>query len=87
MSRIAQLVSEIKDAGPQPTQTNALRIFRILDSNAALFKESMEAVNFIPILEMFSRLGDSNIRDFNNGYFKEDYTRAYELLVFYLNRI
>jgi hypothetical protein len=87
MSRIAQLISEIKDTGPTPTHTNALRIYRILDANAGLFKEAIEAVNFVPLLAMFARLGDSSVRDFNSGFFQEDYTRAYQLLLFYINRI
>lgn len=87
MSRIAQLVSEIKDAGPTASLTNALRIYRILDSNAGLFKESIELVNFNPLLELFGKLADSSARDLSSPYFKDDYSRAYELLLFYCNRI
>lgn len=87
MSRIAQLVSEIKDTGPIPSHTNALRIYRILEGNSALFKESIESVNFGPILLQFEGLSNSSHRDFDSGYFREDYVRAYELLLFYINRI
>ena len=87
MQRIAQLISEIRDINPEPNHKNAIYLFRILEGNSKLFLAHMDAETFLPLLKRFSALADSSAKEFQTDYVREDYRRANELLLFYLNRI
>lgn len=87
MSRIAQLIAEIREIGSVANHRNSIQLHRILDGNRALFLTQLEAENFNPIVKRFEDLADSSAKEFQSDYFKQDYSRQYELLLFYLNRL
>jgi hypothetical protein len=87
MSRISQLIAEIRDIGAEPNHRNSIQLHRILDGNSTLFLSHLDPENFNPILKRFEALADSSAKEFQSDYFKQDYSRHFELLLFFLNRV
>jgi hypothetical protein len=87
MSRLDQLITEIKEIGPEASYRNALQIFKILDANSSLFTAKIDPDYYGTVLKNFEALSASNAREYNSSAFKQDYHRGYELLLFHLNRI
>ncbi len=87
MSRISQLINEIKEIGATASHRNAIQVYKILDGNSLLFSQAMGKDTFSPILRDFERMSEASAREFNTSSFSNDYGRAYSLLMFYLDRV
>jgi hypothetical protein len=87
MSRIHQLINEIKEIGAEPSHRNAIQIYKILDGNSSLFASRLETENFSPILNNFENLASASAREFNSSSFANDYSRNFQLLSFYLEKV
>lgn len=87
MTRISHLIAEIKEIGAEPNHRNSIQLHRLLSGNSDVFLAHIEPENFNPILKQFESLADSNAREFQSDFFKQDYGRHYELLLFFLNRV
>lgn len=87
MSRLDQLVSEIRELKQETNHRSCLRIFNLLENNRKLFLDKIDPDYFNLALRNFEALRDTPSRNYNTAGYIRDYQSAYESLMFHLNRI
>lgn len=85
--RIRQLIDEIQSLQKFPTHKSTMDICRLLENNKLLFLEKMEEDNYNYSYSNFERLSQQNYKEYNTTNYLSDYTKAHNMLSFYLNRI
>ena len=85
--RIHGLISEIKEMGTNTPRKAAFDIYTMLDNNKVLFQKHLDADVYRQILADFEKMAYANVAEFSSSSYKEDFTRAFNLLTFYLDRI
>ena len=84
---INDVIGEIKNYKVASTHKAAFDIFKLLETNKELFIEKIDANNFNYLLFKFEQLTYGNPKDYNTESYKRDYATAYDLLLFYIDRI
>lgn len=87
MSRLEQLIDEIRELRNESNHRSALRILSLLENNKKLFAEKIEADYLNMAIRNFEILCDTPSRDYNTPGYIRDYQKYYESLMFYLNRV
>lgn len=87
MSRIQQLIEEIRELRGEQNHRTALHLYNLLENNRTLFLGKLDPNDFKIILKNFEALSEAHPRDYGSSSFKNDFQRAYELLAFHLNRV
>ena len=82
-----QVINEIGQFKDAPNRRSAIEIHRLLDKNKKAFSERMDADSFRIILQDFERLADAHANEYQSDGYKRDYKKAYNLLMFYLEKI
>ena len=85
--RINDVILEIKKYQNSSVHKSALDIFRLLETNQALFTDKMDSNNFNHLLKGFEDLSYANPKDYNTTSYQREYQTHYDLLVFYLDKI
>ncbi|MEI8136666.1 MAG: hypothetical protein WCH21_04985 [Bacteroidota bacterium] len=87
MSKIEQLIEEIKDLKKETNHKSALQIYRLMDNNKKLFLENIDSADYNFMLSNFESLSYGNPKDYNTSGFIRDYEKYFESLLFHLNKI
>jgi hypothetical protein len=82
-----QVINEIKQLKHAPNRRSAIEIARMLGGNKRAFLQSMDPENFEILLQDFERLADAHATEYQNESYKRDFTKSYNLLMFYLEKI
>lgn len=87
MQRIMQLVEEIRGLRNEAHHRSALRIAQLLEHNRKLFLDKMDRDDLDHLGRMFNAVADTPSREFGTAGYRENFMRAYELLMFHLEKI
>jgi hypothetical protein len=87
MSKIEQLIVELKDLRKETNHKSALQIYNILENNKKLFLDKMDAPDYNFMLSNFEGLSYANPKDYNTPGFIRDYEKYFESLLFHMNKI
>jgi hypothetical protein len=85
--RINDVILEIKNHQNTSVHKSALDIFRLLETNTALFVGKMDTDNFNHLLNAFENLSYANPKEYTTTSYQRDFQTHYDLLVFYLDKI
>lgn len=85
--RINDVINEIKNYEVASIHKSALDMFRLLDSNKHLFLQKMTADDFNHLHSNFEKMSYANPKDYNTLSYEREYKTAYDLLLFYIDRI
>ena len=84
---LPQVIDEIKELKDQPNHRSSYVIFQLLENNQKRFLEKMEADNFNSVHRSFERLSEASAKEYNSVAYRDEFSRAHSLLMFYLDRI
>lgn len=87
MSRIHQLIIEIKHLRKEVSHRSALQAQNILVNNSKMFEGSMEADDLKAIIRNFTALAEANPNSYQSEEYKREFQRCFDNLLFHLNRI
>lgn len=87
MSRLDQLIEEIRELRHETNHRAALRILNLLENNKKLFAEKVDEDYLNLSIRNFELLCDTPSREYNTPGYVRDYQKYYESLMFYLNRV
>ncbi|MDO8998701.1 MAG: hypothetical protein Q7W45_02970 [Bacteroidota bacterium] len=87
MSKIQQLIVELKDLKKESNHKSALHIYRLMENNKRVFLDKMDANDFNFIHSNFESLSYGNPKEYNTPSFIRDYEKYFESLMFHLNKI
>lgn len=87
MSKIEQLILEIKDLRKETNHKAALQIYNILENHKKLFLSKLDPSDYNFMLSNFEGLSYGNPKDYNTTGFIRDYEKYFESLLFHLNKI
>jgi hypothetical protein len=82
-----QVINEIRQLRDAPNRRSAIEIHRLLDGNMNAFNNRMDADSFRILLNDFKKLADAQASEYMSEGYKRDYKKAYDLLMFYLEKI
>ena len=85
--RINDVILEIKNYQNSSVHKSALDIFRLLETNKALFVGKMDNDNFNHLLSGFENLSYADPKEYITSSYQRDFQTNYDLLVFYLDKI
>lgn len=85
--RIHDLINEIHELKNNTPRKAAFDIYNILENNKTLFLEKLETDVFNQILNDFEKMAYAGAVEFNSLHYKDDFSKAYNLLSFYLNKV
>lgn len=81
------LINEIKNPSGANARKQALDIYTMLQNNRTKFLEKMESDTYDHLLNSFNKLSEAHATEYNSSSYKDEFNRAYNLLLFYLDRI
>jgi hypothetical protein len=84
---IDDVIGEIRNCKNASVHKSAFDIYRLLENNKTLFLKKMNPDNFNHLLTTFENLSYGNPKDYNTAGYAREYNTAYDLLLFYLDRI
>ncbi|HRD38314.1 MAG TPA: hypothetical protein PLC65_06755 [Bacteroidia bacterium] len=85
--RIHDLINEIHELKNTTPRKAAFDIYNILENNKTLFLGVLEHDVFNQILNDFEKIAYAAAAEFNSPHYKDDFSKAYNLLSFYLNKV
>lgn len=81
------MILEIKNYKNSSVHKSALDIFRLLETNRALFVGKMDSDNFKHLLSGFENLSYANPKEYSTTSYQREFQTQYDLLVFYIDKI
>ncbi len=84
---LEQVINEIRQYRDAPNRRSAIEIHRLLEGNINGFNQRMDADSFRILLSDFKDLADAPASQYQSESYKRDYKKAYDLLMFYLEKI
>lgn len=85
--RIHDLINEIHELKNNTPRKAAFDIYNILENNKTLFLNAMDADVFNQVLNQFEKMAYAGAVEFNSSSYKDDFSKAYNLLRFYLDKV
>jgi hypothetical protein len=82
-----EVISEIRDLGREPSGKAVHDIFNLLANNRAQFEKRLGAEEFAGVFRAFRDLTDRSPGQYHHAMFRDEYQRAFNLLMFYLGKI
>ena len=87
MSRIHQLVDELRRIEALPGHKAALDIARILKGNRGVFKPYIDESVLRQLENQFEEMSEARPAYYTSELFRREFKAAYDLLMFYAGRI
>lgn len=87
MSRLDQLIGEIRELKNETNHRAALRILQVLENNKKLFSEKIEEDYLQLAIRNFETLCDTPSRDYHSASYIRDFQKYYESLMFHLDKV
>ncbi|MGZ3930597.1 MAG: hypothetical protein ACXVP0_04350, partial [Bacteroidia bacterium] len=87
MARIHDLINELKELKPGNARKSAFDIYNLLENNAALFLQYVDADQFHLLRANFESLAYATAKDFSSSSYRDDVEKNYNLLSFYLDKV
>lgn len=85
--RIHDLINEIHELKNNTPRKAAFDIYNILENNKSLFLNAIDTDVFNQVLNQFEKMAYAGAAEFNSASYKDDFSKAYNLLQFYLNKV
>ena len=82
-----KLFEEILELGKAKEHRSTLRIHSILEGNPDLFIRHFDAALYRQFLSGFEALASSRPSEYRTDGYREEYTRQFEALAYYLNKV
>ena len=87
MSRLQQIIEEIKELKNEANHRSSLRILKLIQNNKKLFLEELDEDVVEMTLRNFESLCNASTLDQADSAYVREFTKYYESLMFYLNRV
>jgi hypothetical protein len=82
-----EVINEIKGHGVSASSRSVHEIYNMLENNRLRFESRIGADDFKGVLTTFRELTGRKPADYTTARFKDEYDRAFNLLMFYLGKI
>lgn len=87
MARLNQLLEDIRELRHERNRRSAHRIFNMLEGHKKEFSEKIDPDYLALALHTFETLSEASSGESTTDEFKREFEKAYESLLFHLNRI
>lgn len=84
---LPDIINEISNLKDHAGHRSALEIFKMMQNNRHRFVQRMDKDEFDSLLKKFEELADMKPLETRTEKFRDDYNRAFNLLMYYLDRI
>ena len=84
---LQDIITEIKDIKREFIHKAAFDIYNLLNNNKSLLLRSLNVSDFTFLLNAFEKLTYANPKDYHTTSYEREFETAYNLLLFYLQKI